>query len=93
MRTKANTGKIRQIYEFIKANRNRFDVRTMCRVLEVAWSGYYAWLQEPVCQRALEYVRLLRLIRASFVASHGSTERLEYSSTFGRPERPAASTA
>jgi hypothetical protein len=54
MRTKASTGKIRQTYEFIKANRNRFDVRTMRRVLEVAPSGYYAWLQEPVCQRALE---------------------------------------
>ena len=34
MRTKANTGKIRQTYEFIKAHRKRFDVRTMCRVLE-----------------------------------------------------------
>ena len=42
-----------------KAHRKRFDVRTMCRVLEVAPSGYYAWLQEPVCQRALEDVRLL----------------------------------
>ena len=50
MRTKASTGKIRQTYEFIKANRNRFDLRTMCRVLEVAPSGYCAWLQEPVCQ-------------------------------------------
>src|SRR6266850_5863929 len=39
MRTKASTGKIRQTYEFIKANRNRFDVRTMRRVLEVAPSG------------------------------------------------------
>lgn len=71
MRAKANTGKIRQTYEFIKANGKRFNVRTMCRVLEVAPSGYYAWLQEPVCQRALEDVRLLRLIRASFTASHG----------------------
>jgi putative transposase len=71
MHTKASTGKIRQTYEFIKANRKRFDVRTMCRVLEVAPSGYYAWLEEPVCQRALEDVRLLRLIRASFAASHG----------------------
>jgi hypothetical protein len=71
MRTKASTGKIRQIYEFIKANPNRFDVRTMCRVLEVASSGYYAWLQEAVCQPALEEVRLLRSIRASFAARHG----------------------
>src|ERR1700691_2278134 len=71
MRAKASTGKIRQTYEFIKAHRNRFDVRTMCRVLEVAPSGYYAWLQEPVCQRAMEDVRHLRLIRASYAASHG----------------------
>jgi putative transposase len=68
---KASTGKIRQTYEFIKAHSSRFDVRTMCRVLEVAPSRYYAWLQEPVCQRALEDIRLLRLIRASYVASHG----------------------
>lgn len=71
MRTKVSTGKVRQTYEFIKANRNRFDVRTMCRVPEVAPSGCYVWLQEPVCQLALEGVRLLRLIRASFAASHG----------------------
>jgi len=71
MRTKSSTGKIRQTYGFINAYHNRFDVRTMCRVLEVAPSGYYAWLEEPVCQRALEDVRLLRLIRASYSASHG----------------------
>ena len=49
-RHETSTGKIRQTYEFIKANRNRFDLRTMCQVLEVAPSGYYAWLQEPACQ-------------------------------------------
>jgi putative transposase len=31
MRAKASTGKIRQTYEFIKAHRNRFNVRTMCQ--------------------------------------------------------------
>jgi putative transposase len=43
----------------------------MCRVLAVAPSGYYAWLQQPVSNRAQEGARLLRLIRAFFVASHG----------------------
>jgi putative transposase len=43
----------------------------LCRVLGVAPSGYYAWLQQPVSNRAQEDARLLRLIRASFVASHG----------------------
>jgi putative transposase len=43
----------------------------MCRLLEVTRSGYDAWLKEPISNRAQEDVRLLRLIRASFVASHG----------------------
>jgi putative transposase len=43
----------------------------MCRVLEVAPSGYYDWLKQPISNRAKEDARLLRLIRASFVASHG----------------------
>jgi len=43
----------------------------MCQVLEVAPSGYYEWLQNPVSNRAKEDARLLRLIRASFIASHG----------------------
>ena len=42
-----------------------------CRVLGVAPSGYYAWLKEPTSNRAREDARLLRLIRASFIASHG----------------------
>ena len=71
MRTKRSSAKTRQIYDFIKANRTQFDVRTMCRALEVAPSGYYAWFHEPVSPRAREGARLLRLIRASFAASHG----------------------
>src|SRR5687768_10477849 len=64
-------GRVRSAYEFIKANRDRYSVQTMCRVLEVAPSGYYDWLQQPISIRAQEDARLLRLIRASFVASHG----------------------
>jgi putative transposase len=59
------------VYEFIKENRDHFDTKMMCRVLEVTRSGYYAWLNEPISRRAQEDIRLLRLIRASFVASHG----------------------
>ena len=40
-------------------------------MLEVAPSGYYDWLKQPLSNRAHEDARLLRLIRASFVASHG----------------------
>ena len=64
-------GRVRSAYEFIKAHRDRYSVQVMCRVLEVAPSGYYDWLLQPVSNRAQEDARLLRLIRASFVASHG----------------------
>jgi hypothetical protein len=43
----------------------------MCRVLEVAVSGYYDWLKQPISNHDQEDARLLRLIRASSVASHG----------------------
>jgi len=43
----------------------------MCRILGVARAGYYAWLHQPISERAQEDARLLRLIRASFIASHG----------------------
>src|SRR6267142_860434 len=64
-------GRVRSAYEFMKAHRDGYSVQTMCRVLEVAPSGYYEWLKQPISNRAQEDARLLRLIRASFVASHG----------------------
>jgi putative transposase len=62
---------VRQIYAFIKENQHQYSVERLCRLLEVARSGYYAWLREPLSRRAQEDARLLRLIRASFAASHG----------------------
>src|SRR5437660_8871875 len=71
MSMKPSTGRVRSVYEFIKAHREQYSVQMMCRVLGVAQSGYYEWLQQPISHRAQEDARLLRLIRASFVASHG----------------------
>jgi putative transposase len=71
MSTRLSAGRVRATYEFIKANRARYGVHALCRVLEVAASGYYEWLKEPISNRAKEDARLLRLIRASFNASHG----------------------
>jgi putative transposase len=64
-------GRVRSAYAFIKAHRDRYSVQMMCRVLEVAVSGYYDWLKHPISNHAQEDARLFRLIRASFVASHG----------------------
>jgi putative transposase len=41
----------------------------MCRVLRVARSGFYAWLEEPESARAIEDKRLLVLIRVSYEES------------------------
>src|SRR5882672_10721326 len=71
MPTRSHIHKVRRIYQFIKGNGSRHKVGTMCRLLGVARSGYYAWLPEPVSRRAQDNARLIRLIRASFVASHG----------------------
>src|SRR5581483_2283237 len=71
MSTHLSAGRVRSTYEFIKANRNHHSVLVMCRVLDVAPSGYYKWLVHPISNRAQEDARLLRLIRASFTASHG----------------------
>jgi hypothetical protein len=62
---------IRSIYEFIKVNRGAFSVQAMCRLLDVAPSGYYAWIKKLVSNRIQEDARLLRLIRASFTAGQG----------------------
>lgn len=51
---------VRTIYGFIKANRGQYSVQLMCRVLEVAPSGYYAWLQQPLSNHAQADARLLR---------------------------------
>ena len=63
--------RVRNTYTFIQSQHDQFPVQLMCRVLGVAPSGYYAWLQQPLSNRAQEDARLLRLIRASFTASHG----------------------
>lgn len=71
MDKKCSSRRTRQVYEFIRAHRYQFDIRQMCRVLEVTHSGYYAWLKHPQSARATDNARLLTLIRASFNASDG----------------------
>ena len=47
-------GRVPSAYTFIKAHRDQYSVQMMCRVLEVAQSGYYDWLKQPVSNRAQE---------------------------------------
>jgi len=43
----------------------------MCRVLQIAKAGFYFWLHQPLSDRDLENLRLLKLIRTSYDASGG----------------------
>lgn len=53
-------------YAFIAENRLIFAVRAMCRMLAVHPSGFYAWLREPFCQRALEDQRQTVLLKQAW---------------------------
>ncbi len=59
-------------YAFIRDNRSKFSVRSMCRVFEVHFSGYYSWLKTPRSARALEDQRLFKLINESYSSSGGT---------------------
>jgi transposase InsO family protein len=55
-------------FEFIRAEKARFPVRLMCRLLEVSRSGFYAWLERRE-SRELNDRQLLQLIREIFAQS------------------------
>ena len=48
----------------MNANQAGANVRTMCRVLKVSASGYYAWLDRAPSQRAIDNAVLTERIRA-----------------------------
>lgn len=41
----------------------------MCRVFKIHPSGFYAWLEKPLSDRAIEDQRLLKLIKTFYIAS------------------------
>lgn len=56
-------------YAFIQAHEQDHAVRTLCRVMQVHRSGYYAWRQQPRSARAQEDQRLEVLIKQSWLES------------------------
>lgn len=56
----------------MSAEKANHSVRTLCRVLRVSKSGYFAWLAREPSARALEDARLTHLIRRIHADSHGT---------------------
>jgi putative transposase len=55
----------------MQAHRSEFHLATMCRVLKVERSGFYAWLRTPQSARTREDARLFELIEEAYLASGG----------------------
>ena len=55
----------------MRDHRTEFRVTTMCRVLGIHRSGFYAWLRNPVSQRGAEDERLVGQIRHFWEESDG----------------------
>jgi len=60
----------------VRAHQALYPIATMCRVLEVSTSGYYAWLKRPLSARAERDAQLKERIREIHEQSDG---------TYGRP--------
>lgn len=56
-------------YRFIRDHQSSYPVRTLCRVLGVHRSGFYAWCREPLSPRQHENQRLLQQIKQHWLAS------------------------
>ena len=53
------------------AHRREFRLTTMCQVLRMHRSGFYAWMRTPQSQRAQQDEQILKKIRTSYQASDG----------------------
>jgi transposase InsO family protein len=53
-------------FKFIQEYREEFKIKTMCRVLQVSKSGYYAWIRRPVSRRAKTNARLVDEIKFTY---------------------------
>jgi putative transposase len=56
----------------VSENQAAYPIATMCRLLGVSSSGYYAWAKRPPSRRAQADAIVLSHIRAAHAASHGT---------------------
>lgn len=58
-------------YEFIKRHEHEHSVRRMCKIMAVHPSGYYAWKDAPLSDKARDDQRLLGLLKHAWLESGG----------------------
>jgi putative transposase len=58
-------------YAFIQAHRDEFRLSSMCWVLKVHRSGYYAWLKTPLSPQSVVNQSLSKQIRQFYDLSNG----------------------
>jgi transposase InsO family protein len=56
-------------FQFVEENQKTFDVKSMCRVLKVSRSGYYAWRKRKPSAREMANQELSQEIKAVFEES------------------------
>ncbi|WP_286292604.1 IS3 family transposase [Methylomarinovum tepidoasis] len=61
-----------EVFEFVKVNRADYPVATMCRLLGVSTSGFYAWLKRPESARARRDAELADKVEAIHKRSRGT---------------------
>jgi putative transposase len=58
-------------YQFIAKYQQTYPVKTLCRILEVSVSGYYAWRSRPQSRRKQEDALIAEQVRRVFTANRG----------------------
>ena len=58
-------------YAFVRAHDQEFRIRSLCRVLAVSRSGYYAWRDRPLSRRSQANRQLVSEIRRVHEAARG----------------------
>ena len=72
-------------FKFILAEKGNHSVTALCRVMQVAMSGYYAWVHRPESARA----KADHLLRAKVRVSHATSRRMYVNPALGQG-KPAA---
>ena len=60
------------MFEFVEKEKANHKIATMCRVLDVSTSGYYAWRSRPPSKRAVQDAALTEKIELIHEQSHGT---------------------